>query len=122
MQSPHGKTTAQNVKSQKRSPSEERTEADIAALEAQLAELEGANKFEECAVLTERIQQMKKAQSDLSGLKAQLEKARATRNFKTCAEIQKQIDELKVFFHEPPFATLLSYLCPSVHLILCRPR
>ena len=84
------------MKSQKRSPSEERTEADIAALEAQLAELEVANKFEECAVLTERIQQMKKAQSDISGLKAQLEEARATRDFKACVEIQKQIDELKV--------------------------
>ena len=81
-----------------RSPSEERAEADITALEAQLAELEVANKFEECAVLTERIDLMKKAQTDISGLKAELGKARATRDFKACAEIQKQIDELKVIF------------------------
>ena len=96
MQSPHNKATEENVKSQKRSPSEERTEADIAALEAQLLQLEVANKFEECDALTERIQHMKKAQSDISGLKAQLEEARATRDFKACVEIQKQIDELKV--------------------------
>ena len=96
VQSPHNKATEENVKSQKRSPSEERTEADIAALEAQLLQLEVANKFEECDVLTERIQYMKKAQSDISGLKAQLEEARATRDFKACVEIQKQIDELKV--------------------------
>ena len=86
----------ETVKSQKRSPSEERAEVDIAALEAQLAVLEVANKFEECAELTERIDLMKKAQVGISGLKAQLEKARATRDFKACAEIQKQIDELKV--------------------------
>ena len=79
-----------------RSPSEERVEADIAALEAQLAELEVANKFEECAVLMERIEQMKKAQKDMSGLKAQLGKARAMRDFKACANIQKQIEGLKV--------------------------
>ena len=96
MQSPHGKATAETLKSQKRSPSEERAEADIAALEAQLTELEVANKFEEYVVLTERIEQMKKAQTDLSGLKAQLEKARTTRDFKACAEIQKKIDEQKV--------------------------
>ena len=96
MQSPHGKATTETAKSQKRSPSEERAEADIAALEAQLAALEVANKFEECAELTERIDLMKKAQTDISGLKAQLEKARATRDFKACAEIQKQINEMKV--------------------------
>ena len=79
-----------------RSPSEERVDADIAALEAQLAEFEVANRFEECAVLTERIDLMKKAQAGISGLKAQLEKARATRDFKACAEIQKQINEMKV--------------------------
>ena len=79
-----------------RSPSEERADAHIVSLEAQLAELEVAKKFEECVVLTERIEQMKKAQSKLSGLKAQLEKARTTRDFRACAEIQKQIDELKV--------------------------
>ena len=79
-----------------RSPSEERVEADIAALEAQLAELEVANKFEECAVLMERIEQMKKAQKDMSGLKAQLGKARSTCDFKACAKIQKQIEGLKV--------------------------
>ena len=90
-----------------RSPSEERADARIVSLEAQLAELEVANKFEECVVLTERIEQMKKAQTDISRLKAKREEARATRDFKACAEIQKQIDELKVCwcaFHEPPFA------------------
>ena len=79
-----------------RSPSEERADAHIVSLEAQLAELEVAKKFEECVVLTERIEQMKKAQTDISRLKAQLEEARATRDFKACVEIQKQIDELKV--------------------------
>ena len=98
MQSPHGTTTAENVKNQRRSPSEDRAEADIAALEAQLAELEVASKFEECAILTERIEQMKKAQSDILGLKAKREEARASRDFKACAEIQKQIDGLKVIF------------------------
>ena len=92
-----------------RSPSEERAEADIAALEAQLVVLELANKFEECAVLTERIEQMKKTQTDLSGLKAQLGEARATRDFKACAEIQKTIDELKVCscFHQFPSTTFI---------------
>ena len=81
-----------------RSPSEERVEADIAALEAQLAELEVANRFEECAVLTERIEQMRKYQTNLSGLKLQLNEAKSVRDFKTCANIQTQIDELKVIF------------------------
>ena len=94
MQSPHGKATAETVKSQKRSPSEERAEADIAALEAQLAELEVASRFEECGVLTVRIEQMKEAQKDMSGLKAQLEDAKRSRDFKGCRQIQKKINEL----------------------------
>ena len=100
-QAPHSSAAAEtpaHTDGRMRSPSEERAEADITALEAQLAELEVANKFEECAVLTERIDLMKKAQTDISGLKAELGKARATRDFKACAEIQKQIDELKVIF------------------------
>ena len=120
MQSLHGKTTAQNVKSQKRSPSEERTEADIAALEAQLAELEVANKFEECAVLTERIQQMKKAQSDISGLKLQLNEAKSVRDFKTCAEIQKQIDKLKVIFLYLTAVITSTFTRTCPRLLLCK--
>ena len=96
MQSPHGKAMAETAKCQKRSPSEERADAHIVSLEAQLVELEVANKFEECATVTERIDLMKKAQIDISGLKAELGNARATRDFKACAEIQKQINELKV--------------------------
>ena len=80
-----------------RSPSEERAEADIASLEAQLKALMAANKFGECAALKERIDQMKKAQTDLSWLKAQLEEATGARDFMACAEIQNKIEELKVF-------------------------
>ena len=83
-----------------RSLSEERAEADIAALEAHLNELMVANKFEECDELQERIDQMKKAQTDISGLKAQLEDAKRSRDFKGCRQIQKQIDELNVTFSE----------------------
>ena len=97
-----------------RSPSEERVEADIAALEAQLAALEVANKFEECAVLTERIDLMKKAQTDISGLKAKREEARVGKDFKACAEIQKQIDELKVIF-----LYLLRALITSTFTCIC---
>ena len=89
-----------------RSPSEERAEVDIAALEAQLAELEMANKFEECAELTERIDQMKQAQTGLLGLKVQLEEAAGARDFMACAEIQNKIEELKVFT-PIPYAYLL---------------
>ena len=99
-----------------RSLSEERAEADIASLEAQLEARMVANKFGECAVLKERIDQMKKAQTDLSGLKVQLEKARATRDFKACAEIQRTIDELKVCscFHQFPSTPFFSNMLPSV--------
>ena len=79
-----------------RSLSEERAEADIASLEAQLKALMAANKFGECVALKKRIDQKRNAQSKLSGLKAQLEKARAATDFMQCAEIQKKIDELKV--------------------------
>ena len=105
-----------------RSPSEERADAHIVSLEAQLAELEVAKKFEECVVSTERIEQMKKAQTDISRLKAQLEESRATRDFKACVEIQKQIDELKVCFSRAPVRILLSHMYAFLHPILCRPR
>ena len=100
-QGPHGTTRAETpaqIDGRMRSPSEERAEADITALEAQLAVLELASKFEECAVLTERIEQMRKYQTNLSGLKLQLNEAKSVRDFKTCANIQTQIDELKVIF------------------------
>ena len=95
-QGPHG--TPAQIDGRMRSPSEERAEADITALEAQLAVLELASKFEECAVLMERIEQMRKYQTNLSGLKLQLNEAKSVRDFKTCANIQTQIDELKVIF------------------------
>ena len=101
-----------------RSPSEERAEADIASLEAQLKELMAANKFGECAALKERIDQKRNAQSKLSELKAQLEKARALTDFMQCAEIQKKIDELKVYstvINPRSHASLLRTFFSSYH-------
>ena len=82
-----------------RSLSEERAEADIASLEAQLKELMAANKFGECAALKKRIDEMRKAQSELSGLKVQLEEAKVALDFMQCDEIQRKMAGLKVRFN-----------------------
>ena len=97
-----------------RSLSEERAEADIASLEAQLKELVAANKFGECTALKERIDEKRKAQSEISELKAQLEEAKAVTDFMQCDEIQKQIDELKVIF-----LYLLRALITSTFTCIC---
>ena len=102
-----------------RSPSEERAEADIASLEAQLKERKAAKKFGECAALKERINQMKKALTDISRLKVQLEEAEADDEYTACADIQKQIDELKVPI---PHASLPLHIPSFLHPILCRCR
>ena len=54
-----------------------------------------AKRFEECAVLNERIYQMKKAQTGISRLQTELHGAMTARDFKTCSAIQGDIDVLK---------------------------
>ena len=122
-QAPHSTDAAETLpqtKRKTRSPSEERAEADIAALEAQLAALELANKFEECAVMTERIEQMRKSQTGLSGLKLQLNEAKSVRDFKTCAEIQTQIDKLKVIFLYLTAVITSTFTRTCPRLLLCK--
>ena len=82
-----------------RSPSEERAEADIASLEAQLKELMAANKFGQCAVLKESIDEKRKVLSELLELKPQLAKAKAATDFMQCDEIQRKMAGLKVRFN-----------------------
>ena len=95
---PHGTPTrAEGAGTSARSPSEERAEADIASLEAQLKELELAKKYGECAALKELIDQKRKAQREHLELKAQLREAEAAKSYIRCDEIQKKIDELKVW-------------------------
>ena len=99
-QAPHSTDAAETpaqTDGRMRSPSEERAEADIASLEAQLKELELAKKYGECAAFKELIDQKRKAQRELLELKAQLREAAAAKSYIRCDEIQKKIDELKVW-------------------------